>query len=114
MSPARRDGGKRARHGINRMAVAEFRALGYLQEVNRCFLHPLGLALEVVVDEDGSERFGEVWDYRDDPEGMGYGPGMIDTEKAERIRSEYDAKREVREATFGSAVQPVDAEDEAS
>lgn len=32
---------------VNRMSVHEFRAFGYLQEVNRKFLHPLGLALEV-------------------------------------------------------------------
>lgn len=32
---------------INRIDIAEFHALGFLQEVNRQFLHPLGLALEV-------------------------------------------------------------------
>lgn len=92
---------------IKRLSVAEFRALGYLQEVNRLCLHPLGLALEIVVEDDGSERFGEVWDYRDDPEGMEFGPDMIDAENADRIRGEYEAKRAVREAMFGSTVQPV-------
>lgn len=40
--------------------------------MNRGFLHPLGLALEVEieVDEDGTERLGGVWDYRKDPEGI--------------------------------------------
>jgi hypothetical protein len=32
---------------INYMDIAEFQSEGYLQEVNRQFLHPLGLALEV-------------------------------------------------------------------
>lgn len=32
---------------INRMDITEFREAGYLQEVNRCFLHTAGLALEV-------------------------------------------------------------------
>ena len=52
------------------MTVKEFRAAGYLRQVNRQFFHPLGMALEVVIDEEGNERFGEVWDYRDDPEGI--------------------------------------------
>lgn len=39
---------------IKRIDVAEFRSEGYLQEVNRRFLHPLGLALEVTrVDDEG-------------------------------------------------------------
>jgi hypothetical protein len=54
-----------------RMTPKEFRELGYLQELNRQFLHPLGLALEMVIDTDtGAEAFGQVWDYRDDPEGI--------------------------------------------
>jgi len=41
---------------INRMDIAEFREFGYLQELSRCFLHPLGLTLEVMVDDDGTDR----------------------------------------------------------
>ena len=55
-----------------RIDIAEFRRLGYLQELNRLFLHPLGLALEVVQEEDGTERLGGIWDSRDDPEGIVY------------------------------------------
>jgi len=60
------------------MTVKEFREQGYLQELNRRFLHPLGLALEVVLHDDGTETFGEVWDSRDDPEGFMFDPKMID------------------------------------
>jgi hypothetical protein len=77
---------------IKRMSPREFRELGYLQELNRRFLHPLGLALEIAIDEDGVERFGNVWDYRKDPEGLIYAPGMIDPDKAERIRREAQRK----------------------
>lgn len=35
---------------IKHLDIAEFRSLGYLQEVNRQFFHPLGLAFEVVVN----------------------------------------------------------------
>lgn len=55
---------------IKRIDIKEFRSLGFLQELNREFLHPLGMALEVIIDEDGSEKLGGIWDYRDDPEGM--------------------------------------------
>jgi len=57
--------------GIKRMDIKEFQNRGYLQEANRLFFHPLGLALEVIIDEeDGSVKLGGIWDSRDDPEGM--------------------------------------------
>ena len=56
---------------IKRMDIKAFRNRGYLQEANRLFFHPLGLALEVIVDEeDGSVKLGGIWDSRDDPEGI--------------------------------------------
>ena len=45
---------------IKRMSIKEFREKGYLQELNRQFLHPLGLALEIIINEDGSESLGGV------------------------------------------------------
>lgn len=91
------------------MSVKEFRELGYLQEVNRRQLHPLGLALEVIVEEDGTERFGMVWDYRDDPEGIHYGPGMIDQNKAIRIHEEFADRHQARMAKLGYYIQPLSA-----
>lgn len=92
---------------IKRIDIKEFRERGYLQEVNRQFLHPLGLALEVVVDDDGSETLGGVWDYRDDPEGMIFAAGTIEPEKAARISSEVEAKSRTRREKFGWVTQPV-------
>lgn len=96
---------------ITRMDVAEFRELGLLQEVNRRFLHPMGLALEVEVDDDGTERFGGVWDYRDDPEGIAYVGGLLDTEEAlerkERVDEMLTDKTEARTETLGYVIQPV-------
>lgn len=91
-----------------KMSAKEFRELGYLQELNRRFLHPLGLALEVNLDFDGNEHFGEVWDSRDDPEGMMYGPNMIDPEKARRIEIEFLEKGDVRQAQLGFHIQPME------
>jgi hypothetical protein len=54
----------------------EFGKLGFLQEANRQFFHPHGLALEIICDDGGGANeypnavIGGVWDYRDDPEGM--------------------------------------------
>lgn len=91
---------------IKKMSVKEFRELGYLQELNRRFLHPLGLALEIVLEKDGTESFGGVWDYRDDPEGMSYADGVIDQDKAKRISDEQAAKEPVRFSRLGYIIQP--------
>ena len=52
-----------------RIKIKEFQEFGYLQEANRLFFHPLGLALEVSTDASGL-RLGGVWDIRGDPEGI--------------------------------------------
>jgi hypothetical protein len=94
------------RTDIKKMSVKEFRELGYLQEVNRRFLHPLGLALEVRISKDGKENITEVWDYRDDPEGLIFGPGIIDIEKARRIYTEQVGKQHRRIQALGYDIQP--------
>ena len=73
-------------NNINFLDVKEFREKGYLQEANRLFFHPLGLALSVDIDKEGNESFGGIWDYRDDPEGMTFAPGVLSEEKAEFVR----------------------------
>lgn len=57
---------------IKRIDIKEFREKGYLQELNRKFLHPLGLALEIIQENDGTETLGGIWDCRDDEEGIYY------------------------------------------
>jgi hypothetical protein len=84
----------------------EFRNGGYLQEANRRFFHPLGLALAVGFEEHVTGIVG-VWDYRADPEGMGFAEGVMSPEYAAKIDAEIEAHREVREALFGAIVQPV-------
>jgi hypothetical protein len=97
------------------MDLREFVEEGYLQEVNRRFLHPLGLALEVriaVNPDAGDERteveyeLGGIWDGRDDPEGTIFASGG-DAEKAGRVaRAELRAHRQ-REDALGWVVQPL-------
>ena len=71
---------------IKRVDIREFCEKGFLQEANRLFFHPLGLALEVDTKEDEWKLSG-VWDYRDDPDGMLY---------EENIGSEKDAQKKAR------------------
>ena len=77
-----------------RISAKEFREKGYLQEANRLFFHPLGLALEVIIDENGDEKFGGVWDSRDDPEGIIF--EEFDLSKVAYIQSEFVARRAAR------------------
>lgn len=102
---------------IKKMSVREFRDEGFLQELNRQFLHPLGLALEVLIDDDNKVTFGEVWDYRDDPEGLMYSQGDIDSEfvrKANNVKSLAESKARHRQSKLGWVVQPVSASNNAS
>jgi len=53
-------------------AAAFLRDAGLVFEINRKILHPLGLALEIQINDDGTEKFGALWDCRTDPEGILY------------------------------------------
>jgi hypothetical protein len=93
----------------NRMALNEFVDEGYLHELNRQFLHPLGLALEVICDDVTGEvhRFGGIHDYREDPEGMTFGEDTLDVDKVKRIAAITEARKAGREAGLGYWVQPL-------
>lgn len=116
--PAKRqvDEGDAPGGGRREMPLDEFRALGYLQEVNRHFLHPLGLAIFVIADEDGSNaRQMGVQDYRDDPEGCAYDDETLKepgTEtRASYVRMMWDRAAGVRLAHMGWVVQPLAGEE---
>jgi hypothetical protein len=96
----------------------EFREAGYLQELNRQFLHPLGLALAILIDEEtGNESFGGIWDYRDDPEGIYFDysnpeaspPDRVQAarEKMTRVNRELAARSPVRMKALGYIVEPI-------
>lgn len=110
---------------VKYISITEFRERGFLQEANRLFFHPLGLALEVVTERckfcdppgridggknhcehcDGvghTERLGGIWDYRDDPEGMTFGEGYgLDPEKAKYVEAERGVHAAHRFELFG-------------
>lgn len=99
---------------IKRIDIKEFREKGYLQEVNRQFLHPLGLALEIIKDDDGNERLGGVWDYRDDDEGIYYDIANSDDERKNRFKknvefidNELNRRFKKRKNVMGFDIEPV-------
>jgi hypothetical protein len=90
------------------MSVKEFFKTGLLQELNRQFLHPRGLALEVVTDENNGAsiyRLGHIWDYRDDPEGILFDqpPSGYQAQYAEELLEQHSKTRKDK---FGWVVQP--------
>lgn len=96
---------------VVRMPIAEFRAAGYLQEINRRLLHPLGLALEVTInDETGEEHISGVWDCRDDPEGICFGDGMIDPVRGRALARDFVDRCAARRDALGYVVQPLSSE----
>lgn len=100
---------------IKRIDIKEFREKGYLQEINRLFLHRLGLALEVIVDDEtGEEKLGGIWDYREDLEGNNYGlansdPKRIEafSKKADYIAMELRHRDINRREALGFTIEPI-------
>ncbi|MHA2063306.1 MAG: hypothetical protein ACXABY_02875 [Candidatus Thorarchaeota archaeon] len=98
-------------NNIKRIDIKAFVEEGYLQELNRQFLHPLGLALEVVIEKDGTYHLGGVWDCRDDREGILYTdktmakPAAL--KKAQNVFCEMLEKAAAREEQFGHVIQRI-------
>lgn len=94
--------------------IKEFREKGYLQELNRRFLHPLGLALEITVDDNGNEKLSNIWDYRSDDEGIYYDINNSDDirkdkfkSKKEFIDNEIKIRNKQRIDKLGFDVEPI-------
>lgn len=100
--------------GPKRMHPAEFRRLGLLQEINRLFLHPAGLALEMSCPSEDNVHdydnliFSSIWDSRDDPEGFIFALPP-DQAKAEVYDSFRRQKEDVRSKKFGWIIQPAES-----
>lgn len=91
------------------MSILEFWETGYLHEINRCFLHPLGLALEVTVDSEGNYSLSGVWDARDDLDGISFSQPVA--QKAIRIQEERLIRAPARIKELGYYVQPASDRD---
>ncbi len=99
---------------IKKLNIKEFRDMGLLQEANRLFFHPLGLALSVTADENDEFQLETIWDYRDDPEGIIFDYANRDDEsikqaltKASKVNAFMTKKHMTRNATLGFVVEPI-------
>lgn len=89
-----------------RLDPREFRDVGYLQEVNRRLLHPLGLAL--AYDPEGAGEGLYVVDDRDDPEGIVFVWDEHEEEaraKTQRVDAEWMHRARARFEALGYIVQ---------
>ena len=89
---------------------------GYLQEVNRLFFHPLGLALTVHMDCHGQPETTvftglSIQDWRHDPEGFAFDESVTSLpnfrENAEKIEQEISAALARRQKALGYGIQIV-------
>ena len=94
------------------ISITEFRDKGYLQEVNRRFFHPLGLALSVEREDGGEWELHGIWDVRHDPEGVVFDGEYIVSEEAQEkatfVTNEFYVRGNYRQEHFGYSVQPID------
>ena len=95
---------------VKYMDLNEFVDHGYLQEVNRQFFHPLGLALEICLNEDDSAfSLRGMRDARDDEEGwifsdLSNSESLRKKEYIEKIQKE---RGKIRQEKLGYVIQPV-------
>lgn len=88
---------------------------GYLQELNRRFLHPLGLALEISIDNNNNEMLSGIWDYRDNNEGIYYDINNSDDKRKNRfknnksfINNELKVRSKNRKELLGFDIEPIE------
>jgi hypothetical protein len=94
--------------------IKEFREEGFVQELNRQFLHPLGMALEIGKDTHGNEYLNGIWDYRDDPEGIIYAIETSGSDRKNAFKRKYNnvqklqkEKAKSRKEILGFVIEPV-------
>ncbi len=97
---------------IKKIDIKEFRESGYLQEVNRRFFHPLGLAIVVTKEDD--EFISGICDYRDDIEGIYYDINNSDEERKSKFKKNKDfidkqlkIRLSNRKSKLGFGVEPI-------
>ncbi len=100
---------------IKRIDLDEFIKNGYLQEVNRQFFHPLGLALEIIVEDGKAISLGGIWDDRDSKEGIYYDIKNSDDErkksfkkKAQYVAEERNKMKQIRHELLGDIIEPIE------
>jgi len=97
--------------------IKEFVEKGYLQEVNRNFFHPLGMAITVTILDNGDFKLVGIQDNRDKKEGM-----IFDLENSDQKRIDIFNKKKkfieedmaerikARKQKYGFGIEPIPEE----
>jgi hypothetical protein len=93
------------------MTVQEFTDGGYLQEVNRYFFHPLGLALVAAGSADGPLTSLSLRAEREELDGIIFAQELIQSaeakEKSRRVSEDWARRSAARQDSLGYTVQPI-------
>lgn len=92
-------------HQVTTLSVKELREKGLLWQINRMVLHPLGYALSVVLEDDGTERLDDIC-ITSDPEGWIYEGSEGEQKFSDFMQAEGKAKIKRRQAALGYVIQP--------
>ena len=95
--------------GLKRMTPEDFLRGGYLQELNRRFLHPLGISLGAR-HINGQYELGPIFDCREIKDGVSFDmdgdPGLF-IDYLYKIEEEIISQVPKRKAHYGWVVQPL-------
>lgn len=83
----------------------EFREAGFLQEANRLFFHPFGLALAMMEPDPGEGCFLTVVDRRELPGGVIFAPELDLAEKQKKLVIEKAERFAARLKAYGYWIQ---------
>jgi hypothetical protein len=86
----------------------QFHKQGYLQELNRQFLHPLGLSLALKIDGEGKRKLYAIWDHRDSKDHVLFKPGLLDPKKKAFVENEQEERGQIRISNLGFIMQPIE------
>lgn len=90
------------------MPLNDFKNSGLLQEVNRQFFNPRGLALAVEIDSESDEVLSIVGlRMCDDPEGYELSLPDDAVLKAQTVKAMLEKYKERRVALYGTEIQPI-------
>ena len=93
-----------------KISMKAFVEQGYLQEVNRQFLHIVGLSMEVKKTGDKYE-FDGIWDFRQIKGGIKFSDEAVKQpdfiEKCNRIKAIVSKNKSLRKQLYDAATQPV-------
>jgi len=99
---------------VDKLTVSEFRQEGLLQELNRLFLHPRGLSMSVVVNDEGEEVFDMyISDVRGTPDVFTLPESLVGSttslENVDHVAESFNKESRLRQQKLGYVVQSLEA-----